>query len=824
MTFFENLAEKVNNLFTTDCKPAAEGKDDDDDFLEKQLADETHRFDSFAAVRHDAQVKYYIDGQNYCWAVSEAIEAATECIYIEDWWLTPELYLRRPPSKYPEYRLDAQLKRKADQGVKIYVVVYKEVEMALTLDSRHTKDSLQALSENIIVLRHPDHFIGGTFFWSHHEKFVVIDNQIAFLGGIDLCFGRWDTHGHPLADFSGNDPESELFPGQDYSDARVRDFEHVKNWDMRLIDKTVIPRMPWHDMSLCVIGAPVLDVARHFCERWNFIKHEKAMKKDNVPFLQPPLGGMGRQERYMAEPIPDEEEHHVQKLRHMPRVHGVTGTVRAQVLRSSAEWSSGVDLEHSIQNAYVATILRAEHYIYIENQFFITATDNKEQNVIKNQIGNAIVKRIVRAHEEHEKFKVFVLMPLMPAFPADLSTKDAATARLVMHYQYISICRGEDSIVEKLRASGIDPDEYIRFYSLRSYDRINRSQLENLLLKAAGYSDSIEQQIENADAEEGDRIQIVRSAGDPDFTEGTRGEFGVEEEVEYGRVADEEDVARYRNRYNEDGEEVEEEEEEEGIASDSIAKNAMLDGDIENEPWVNDTAESQPRDEEAEREEASDYVTEELYIHAKLLIADDKIVIMGSCNLNDRSQCGDRDSEIALYVEDKATVPSQMDGKYFEASRFASSLRRNLWKEHLGLLAHTEPDAVTDDMLPLPTPQLDTFDSEEDQKVMDPLCDETLEMWNMTAKTNTEAFREVFHCVPDDTVTNWEEYTAFYPDPKEIEIGHVFDPEMSVDDIRGHLSNIRGHLVEFPYRFLEGVDLQGESIPFIGDDIQELYT
>lgn len=36
---------------------------------------------------------------------------------------------------------------------------------------------------------------------------------------------------------------------------------------------------------------------------------------------------------------------------------------------------------------------------------------------------------------------------------------------------------------------------------------------------------------------------------------------------------------------------------------------------------------------------------------------------MGSCNLNDRSQCGDRDSEIALLVEDKATIPSQMNGK-----------------------------------------------------------------------------------------------------------------------------------------------------------------
>lgn len=74
-----------------------------------------------------------------------------------------------------------------------------------------------------------------------------------------------------------------------------------------------------------------------------------------------------------------------------------------------------------------------------------------------------------------------------------------------------------------------------------------------------------------------------------------------------------------------------------------------------------------------------------------------------------------------------------------------------MWKEHLGLLPHTEPDAVTDNMMPLPLPQIDSFDSEEDQIVEDPLCDETLAMWNMTAKTNTEAFREVFHCVPDDT-------------------------------------------------------------------------
>lgn len=47
---------------------------------------------------------------------------------------------------------------------------------------------------------------------------------------------------------------------------------------------------------------------------------------------------------------------------------------------------------------------------------------------------------------------------------------------------------------------------------------------------------------------------------------------------------------------------------------------------------------------------------------------------MGSANLNDRSQCGDRDSEIALIVEDKDTIPSQMDGKYVSFCLFGQGL------------------------------------------------------------------------------------------------------------------------------------------------------
>lgn len=77
------------------------------------------------------------------WAVSEMIDKAREVIFIlvslcvqaedvsltpsKDWWLTPELYLRRPAAYFPEWRLDRLLQRKAQEGVKIHVIVYKEV-------------------------------------------------------------------------------------------------------------------------------------------------------------------------------------------------------------------------------------------------------------------------------------------------------------------------------------------------------------------------------------------------------------------------------------------------------------------------------------------------------------------------------------------------------------------------------------------------------------------------------------------------------------------------------------------------------------------------
>lgn len=45
-------------------------------------------------------------------------------------------------------------------------------------------------------------------------------------------------------------------------------------------------------------------------------------------------------------------------------------------------------------------------------------------------------------------------------------------------------------------------------------------------------------------------------------------------------------------------------------------------------------------------------ITEIIYVHSKLMIVDDKRVIVGSANINDRSLLGNRDSEIAICIED----------------------------------------------------------------------------------------------------------------------------------------------------------------------------
>ena len=188
---------------------------------------------------------------------------------------------------------------------------------------------------------------------------------------------------------------------------------------------------------------------------------------------------------------------------------------------------------------------------------------------------------------------------------------------------------------------------------------------------------------------------------------------------------------------------------------DSVAECYMLGGrDIRTVPW-----------EGGDVPEIDAYVTEELYVHSKILIADDRTVICGSANLNDRSQLGYHDSEIAIIVQDSETVDSYMNGQPWVCSKFGATLRRQLFRKHLGLLPPQDMRRPDQNFEPVGVPNHYDLGSIEDQMVTDPLSDDFLNLWNSRAKQNTDAFRRIFHPVPDDTVRTWkgESFLAVSP-------------------------------------------------------------
>ncbi|GAA5927466.1 uncharacterized protein JCM15063_005909 [Sporobolomyces koalae] len=519
--------------------------------IEKMLAKTIwagrNRFDSFAPIRLNVAAQWLIDGRDYFWSLSRAIALAKHKIYIHDWWLSPELYLRRPPHKNEKWRLDRLLQRKAREGVQVFVIVYKEVSNDFTpVDSNWTKTRLRGLHPNIHVQRSPSHTSTGTLLWSHHEKMCVIDETIGFMGGLDLCFGRWDTPGHVMVDDGPNivfsqDPQNldrdqadnaQIWPGKDYCNQRVIDFHTLNKPEEDMYDRGKVPRQPWHDIGLQIIGQPARDLCRHFIQRWNYLLRTKNHTV-KMPFLIP---------------APDFTPKQLQDLR-------ITGTCEVQICRSVGPWSMGIThVEHSIQNAYIKAIQLSDHFVYIENQFFISSTE-VEGTVIENKIGDALVSRIVRAHTEGTPWRAMIVVPLVPGYPFPIDHSEASSVRLIMECQFRTICRGEHSIFARLRAEGIDPDEYITFFGLRGWGKLSSGAL----------------------------------------------------------------------------------------------------------------------------------TTESTYIHAKGMIVDDRIALIGSANINERSQRGDRDSELACIIRDTDMIESTMGGKPYQVGRFAHTMRVRLMREHLGI-------------------------------------------------------------------------------------------------------------------------------------------
>ena len=154
------------------------------------------------------------------------------------------------------------------------------------------------------------------------------------------------------------------------------------------------------------------------------------------------------------------------------------------------------------------------------------------------------------------------------------------------------------------------------------------------------------------------------------------------------------------------------------------------------------------------------------------MIVDDKTVILGSANINDRSMLGTRDSEYAVMINEHPKLNSKMDGKDYKAANFAYTFRVNLFAEHLGV----DP---------------------KNSILSDPLSDEFLKLVQNTAHNNTMIYRKLWGCYPDDqylTFKDLREHKA--PSKEELKANYMKEK-----------NGIIGHAVEFPLHFLEKENL-----------------
>jgi phospholipase D1/2 len=208
--------------------------------------------------------------------------------------------------------------------------------------------------------------------------------------------------------------------------------------------------------------------------------------------------------------------------------------------------------------------------------------------------------------------------------------------------------------------------------------------------------------------------------------------------------------------------------------------------------------------------------------------------------MNDRSQLGDHDSEIAIIVRDTETIESYMDGRQWRASKFAASLRREIFRKHLGLLKPQDMERPDQNFEPIGVPNTYDWGSEEDRRVADPLSEEFQNLWNSRARTNTDAFGKVFQPVPYDGVRSWKDYNGYYSrffaeqgdkenkKPSKYKWGHVVaenfsQGEQGVREVKEVLSTIKGTLVEMPLLFLKDEDIAKEGMG-LNAFTEELYT
>lgn len=154
---------------------------------------------------------------------------------------------------------------------------------------------------------------------SHHQKLIIVDDEVAYTGGIDIGLYRWDTREHRPEHSDRIDPTTKFEPGKER------------------------PFLPNHDIQICLAGPAAQALAELARQRWKI-----AAGYDAIPMR--PYEAKGIPNTWPDTDPPDFED------------------VDVAVALTYPQIAHNPPIRH-VEQLYVDQIAKAENFIYIENQY-----------------------------------------------------------------------------------------------------------------------------------------------------------------------------------------------------------------------------------------------------------------------------------------------------------------------------------------------------------------------------------------------------------------------------------------------------------------------
>ncbi|XP_018014326.1 phospholipase D gamma 1 [Hyalella azteca] len=395
-----------------------------------------------------------------------ALKNAKNMILITGWSVNTSIELVRGPGRNGQ-TLGDLLKEKADQGVTVHLLLWDEILStdnvnlsAMNTGDNKTRDFFKNSRVKVALavrnkkgVKHDrirNHRF-STLCFSHHQKTVITDvasqggdgksrHLVAFLGGLDLTTGRYDTPEHPLF--------------------ATLDKEHKNDFVNNVVKTTVDsgPRQPWHDIHCQVEGPAVEDILENFTGRWikQGLKDDTSINFNNVELKHHVLSKDSWNVQIFRSISHDSFHFRILNLKNIFK-------------------KSGVMIEDSIHKAYVHHIKRAQHFIYIENQYFMGSShlwtkcrDIEISNLVPLEIATKITEKI----KQKEEFVVYVVLPMFPE-----GSPENGWMQAMLHWQFHTIEMMYGMIGKAIAEANIQasPQDYLMFFCLgkrEGYDSV----------------------------------------------------------------------------------------------------------------------------------------------------------------------------------------------------------------------------------------------------------------------------------------------------------------------------------------------------------------